>query len=784
MSRKKALNLFKSNIFSRPILAGTFSFVFLFLIGFFLLYQRYQIIRESEEREMINVMELVEQNLNHSLKDSYSVTLSMALLIDGEGNINNFEENASLLLQQYPVIDAIQMVPDGVIRKVYPYEANKAVIGYDILKDPKTRNEALTAIDARKLYFAGPLELKQGGVAVVGRLPVFKNSKFWGFSAVLIKFESLLEQAQLEKLAGEKYVFQFSKINPESSEEQFFLQDDLDIEYNISETIVLPDEDWKFHIALKNPKEAFYELIPLAFFMLLISSWLVWMVTLLFKQPLRLQALVNSQAGELAISELKFRTIFNQAAVGMVRLETATGRFLETNQRFRELSGYTISELNEMDFKEISHLSEINKNLALMQQLLNGEIREYSLEKRLIQKNGNVIWVKLSVSPLWKKGSSGNTHIAIIQDITERIAAQEELMKNEKRYRALVENGAEIVTIFSPEGWAIYSSPSTQKLSGYSEAELKSINLASFVHPDDSKIFQKQIKTALQNPKKPILGEPVRLINKEGKWRWAESTITSLLEDPNINGIVGNFRDISEKKEAEININKSYQMVMEQNRRLLNFSYIVSHNLRSHSSNIQAILNLYKTTNLEEEKLNYIELLSKVGNALNHTLDDLNEVVSINSNLDLSVEPLQINTFLNKTIDLLQIQISKKGAIIKKNVPDEMIVKFNSAYLESVLLNFLTNAVRYREPKRKLEISISGYKESEFWILEIADNGVGIDLERHGDKIFGLYKTFTLLPNSRGVGLFITRNQIEAMGGSVAVESEVGVGSVFKIYFK
>jgi signal transduction histidine kinase len=83
-----------------------------------------------------------------------------------------------------------------------------------------------------------------------------------------------------------------------------------------------------------------------------------------------------------------------------------------------------------------------------------------------------------------------------------------------------------------------------------------------------------------------------------------------------------------------------------------------------------------------------------------------------------------------------------------------------------------------------LEISILGYKENGDWILEIGDNGVGIDLERHGDKIFGLYKTFTQTPNSRGVGLFITRNQIEAMGGSVGVESEVGVGTVFKIHFK
>ena len=770
--------------FSRPIMAGFFAFVFLIILGFFLLYQRYQIIREAEEREMLNVIGLVEQNLNHSLKDSYSVTLSMALLIDDEGNIKDFEGNAPLLLEQYPVIDAVQMVPSGVIQKVYPYETNKAVIGYDILNDPKTVKEALKAIEDRKLYFAGPIELKQGGTAVVGRLPVFIKNKFWGFSAVLIKLDNLLKQAGLEQLAGDKYIFQFSKIDAVTGKERFFLKEKVDGDYNLTETIVLPDGDWKFYIALKNPKESFYELIPLAFFILLIAIWLAWAMTVLFRQPIRLQALVNAQAGELAISELKFRTIFNQAAIGMVRVETSTGRFLETNQRFRELSGYSKEELNSMSFKEFSISSEIPLNQRLMRELLEGEIREYSLEKRLIQKDGTILWIKLSVSPLWKEDSTPGTHIAIIQDITERVKAQNELMEKEKRYRALVENGGEIVTIFNKRGKTIYSSPAIEKLAGYSEFEIQSVDVMSLIHPSDIPELDKQIERSLQFPNTPISGVTLRAKNKKGDWRWTEAIITNLLKDPAVKGFVGNFRDVSEKKEAEINLSKSFEMVMEQNRRLLNFSYIVSHNLRSHSSNIQAILSLYNTTQLEDEKQNYVELLSKVGAALNETLDDLNEVVSINTRIDLNVEQLNINRFLDKVFELLQVQIKEKNANIIREVPDDMIVQFNPSYLESVLLNFITNALRYSEKERALKIWISGVKKKGSWILVIKDNGIGIDLERHGDKMFGLYKTFTQIPNSRGIGLFITRNQIEAMGGRVEVESEVGVGTEFKINFK
>ena len=113
-----------------------------------------------------------------------------------------------------------------------------------------------------------------------------------------------------------------------------------------------------------------------------------------------------------------------------------------------------------------------------------------------------------------------------------------------------------------------------------------------------------------------------------------------------------------------------------------------------------------------------------------------------------------------------------------------MQVVFNASYMESILLNFLTNALRYSDPARKPVIDISGYKENGAWILEISDNGIGIDLDQYGDKVFGLYKTFTDRKDSRGVGLFITKNQINAMGGEVSVDSEPGVGTTFKVYFK
>ena len=105
------------------------------------------------------------------------------------------------------------------------------------------------------------------------------------------------------------------------------------------------------------------------------------------------------------------------------------------------------------------------------------------------------------------------------------------------------------------------------------------------------------------------------------------------------------------------------------------------------------------------------------------------------------------------------------------------------AYLESIILNLMTNAVKYGHPMRAPKITIEASKEGNGIVLSVTDNGLGIDLDRYGDKIFGMYKTFHNNKDARGLGLYIIKNQIEAMDGYITVESSVNKGSVFKVFF-
>ena len=176
--------------------------------------------------------------------------------------------------------------------------------------------------------------------------------------------------------------------------------------------------------------------------------------------------------------------------------------------------------------------------------------------------------------------------------------------------------------------------------------------------------------------------------------------------------------------------------------------------------------------------------LRTVSNDLNETIENLTQLVLIQSNSNIPIKSLNLKHYLNKTLDLIKNVKNYDQVTIINDIDSETYVDFNPAYLESVLLNFTTNAIKYSCVERGVSIKYSFSIEDGKKTLSISDNGLGIDLEKHGSSLFGMYKTFHKHDDARGLGLHLTKNQIESMNGTVAVESEVGVGSTFKVVFK
>ncbi len=314
-------------------------------------------------------------------------------------------------------------------------------------------------------------------------------------------------------------------------------------------------------------------------------------------------------------------------------------------------------------------------------------------------------------------------------------------------------------------------------------------NYMHFVHPDDAQIIEEYLDTVIQKRISPTIY--YRINRADGEERIVRSLGAVTVGANNaVIKLSGTLQDVTEVKLTEqklqqLNVEqqKALDVVSEQNKRLLHFAHIVSHNLRSHSGNLKMLVNLYHEEPNIEEKNQLVAMLGTAADKLMDVIDNLNSAITVQT--DINVERLQLNLkqSVQNACASLDSLCRHSHASINIEIPADLMVSFAPSYLDSILLNLLSNSIKYAHPDRFPKIIFRTKKENEHLILEVEDNGLGIDLKMHAHKIFGMYNTFHSNTDARGLGLFITKNQVEAMGGRIEVESKVNEGSVFRIHF-
>jgi signal transduction histidine kinase len=163
---------------------------------------------------------------------------------------------------------------------------------------------------------------------------------------------------------------------------------------------------------------------------------------------------------------------------------------------------------------------------------------------------------------------------------------------------------------------------------------------------------------------------------------------------------------------------------------------------------------------------------------------DLTKVLIIKEQTNIVKEQISLTEITNNTLSQLSITVDDNDVKVNYNYKNAPFVNFTKAYLESVFQNLFTNSIKYKSPKRKLKINITSNESPNYIILKFIDNGIGIDTELHKEKLFKLYQRFHDNPDGKGLGLYLIKSQIEALGGSIAIESKVDVGTTFIIKFK
>ncbi|MFT2010489.1 PAS domain S-box protein [Pontibacter sp. 13R65] len=366
-------------------------------------------------------------------------------------------------------------------------------------------------------------------------------------------------------------------------------------------------------------------------------------------------------------------------------------------------------------------------------------------------------------------------------DVTGQVESRQELEKL-SLVASSTDNG---VVITNAAGLVEWVNGGFTRMTGYTLEEMYSrmpSDLLRGIETDEEAIYELRQKVSLG------LAFSIQLISyrKSGEKFWVSMDITPIYgESGEVNRFIAILKDITFRKEAEADLLKLTQDLYKQNSDLQQFTYIVSHNLRAPVANAMGLATiLAKTDKASAQFDNMLSYLGQSVRRLDSLLRDMNTILSIREGkAEPESDEIDLLPIVEQVVSSFQDQLLACGARIRKEMGHGVTVKANKAYLYSVFHNLLSNAIKYRSEERGLEVRIQHVGDSSKGVMvSFSDNGIGFDLERAGGDVFRLYKRFHSERQGRGIGLYLVKAHLEAMGGHVEVTSSVGSGTKFLIY--
>lgn len=361
----------------------------------------------------------------------------------------------------------------------------------------------------------------------------------------------------------------------------------------------------------------------------------------------------------------------------------------------------------------------------------------------------------------------------------ERNRLEEEKRESAERFQAVVQSGSDLIFILDEQFTVNYASPSSEGLLGPRNG-LPGVALLALVHPESRERVIAALREALLGRTARL--DAVRLRAPGGDWLWLEATIDNLLGNASVRGLVVNAKDITEQKGREGERELLIKELTRSNSDLMQFSFITSHNLKAPLSNIRGLLHVLHMDQDPGEAAEVLKMIDISTKKLEDTITDLAKILFIRNNTEIPTRELDIRAVFDRVNRNFIEAENDIHATISLDLA-EPIVSFNEAYLESIFINLISNSIKYRHGSRLLHIRMSTARHGKGVRLEFADNGTGIDTSRHHDRLFGMYQRFHSNSEGHGLGLFIIKAQVQALGGTIEVRSAVGEYTRFIIDF-
>ncbi len=785
--------------------------------------QNHQIQKRAQTQ---NILSAVRANLESALNRRLHLIRGLTAFVIAKPNFTKeeFEAFVQELNAHQNGIRSLQLAPNAVVTYIYPEKGNEAAKGHDLLNDPKRRKAVLHAIEKKKFIIAGPVELKQGGQALIGRVPIFLTSrnelgltkKFWGLAIILVDLEPLFEEAHLHDINPQLEIALRGEngLGPQGA--PFFGNPDI---FQNSDSVILnvslPNGSWQIAANVRQNwrtswagRGLFY---TLGIFSVLISGWLVFQ---LVRKPAQLQETIDQGATQL-------RTLFTairSVATGIV-ITDRNGVIEWINPAFSQETGYAPNDIiGKTHVLLNSGLQPKTFYQDLWQTILAGKSWRGEFTNR--HKNGRLYVDESIITPVLDQYNQVERFIAVKQDITKRRQEETALQASNLRFHSLIQSARDAIIIANQDGHIEIWNRGASEIFGYKEEEV--IHRAmDFLMPEQYRNRHNQgIRRLLEHNKKP---DQLHSFTKELTGLRKDQTEFPL-ELSLSHWKMGNqwfhlaiIRDLTSRKTIEQEL-KNYAeklevMVEERTRQLLHterlatlgtFSAGIAHEIKNPNSFISgnvAFLQQFwslaapilqqatedkpdfnKVARFLQEVAPALEGINKGSDRIRTIIESLKSYAT--GNRGTEKKPILLSAPLQEAQTLLQHRF-KQGTQLLLTVPDDLKLLCNAQEISQIFINLFNNAMDAMDEATKQSnrtIWVEACRlEKEIQIL-IKDNGPGIPKQAH-ETIFDPFFTTKDPTRGTGLGLSIVKGIIENHHGRITLLTHEPPGATFEIVF-
>jgi PAS domain S-box-containing protein len=468
--------------------------------------------------------------------------------------------------------------------------------------------------------------------------------------------------------------------------------------------------------------------------------------------------------------DIRYKQIVESAQEGIWTID-ADNKTNFVNKKMADMLGYAPAEMMGKGLYDFMDPEQKEYAMACMERRRKGA--KENLDVRYTKKDGEEFWANISANPIFDETGRYRGALAMVTDITERRINEEAMKKSEANLRTIFENTDTAYILVDPQ------------------LNIVSFNLLAQKYSEEIKNYfsEERWPSIVQMLENVAAGEMVAyqlcFTQSDGTIQWNDVRWLNVKNNEGENwGFILANKDITEAKNATLERERITADLIQHNNDLEQFTYIISHNLRAPVANIIGLTDMLKDEDVDHELKN--EVVDRVSLSIQNidtVIQDLNYILQARGVINEKREIVYFQDIINSIKTSIYNMLLIESVQFKCSFSDVESIFTIRSYIYSIFYNLSLNSIKYSRSGVTPVITITSRRVNDKVELCFEDNGKGIDLDKNGDQLFGLYRRFDTSTEGKGIGLFMVKTQVEALGGSIKIKSKLGEGTEFTIQF-